>query len=73
MLGEEAQHEFGPDLENSTSRKLFPWSHWGPAVVRWTNSDNVSTHRITTTAVQRCVCMASHLPVEGYHFVVPYF
>jgi len=67
---EEGEDEFGPDVENSRSRNIVSWSQWGPAVTRWFNSDNVSTHWITTTAGQRCVRMASDPPPEGYHFVV---
>ena len=67
---EGGEDDFGPDLENSRSRNLIPWSQWGPAVTRWFNSDQVSTHWITTTAGQRCVRMASDPPHEGYHFVV---
>ena len=39
-----AEDDFGPDVENSRSRNLVPWSQWGPAVTRWFNSDNVSAH-----------------------------
>ena len=60
----------GPDLENSRSDNLVPWAEWGPPVTRWFNSDNVSTHWITTTAGQRCVRMASDPPDDGYHFVI---
>jgi len=60
----------GPDLENSRSGNLVPWAEWGPPVTRWFNSDNVSTHWITTTAGQRCVRMASDPPDDGYHFVI---
>ncbi|KIM37681.1 hypothetical protein M413DRAFT_448215 [Hebeloma cylindrosporum] len=65
------EDDLGPSLENSRSLNLVPWSEWGPAVTRWFNSDNVSTHWITTTAGQRCVRMASDPPPgDGYHFVV---
>ena len=69
-VGGEGEDDFGPDVENSRSRNQVPWSQWDPAVTRWFNSDNVSTHWITTTAGQRCVRMASDPPPEGYHFVV---
>ena len=69
-VGGEGEDDFGPDVENSRLRHQIPWSQWGPAVTRWFNSDNVSTHWITTTAGQRCVRMASDPPPEGYHFVV---
>jgi hypothetical protein len=64
------EDDTGPDVENTRPHKTIPWAQWGPAVTRWFNSDNVSTHWITTTQGQRCIRMASDPPDDGYQFAV---
>ncbi|KDR77919.1 hypothetical protein GALMADRAFT_94412 [Galerina marginata CBS 339.88] len=55
----------GSTVPLDSSAPTIPWAEWGPPITRWFNSDDISSHWITSTAGQRYVRMEGNPPESG--------